>query len=75
MSVCLFLALFLGAGLAAAQEPDTSRVFASEHNYLLSFPRLLWTGLVYPLGEFTIYAERTQLPKRTGARPIPSICT
>lgn len=57
LMVCLLWAL-----PAAAQPADT--VFASSHNYLLSFPRLLWTGLVHPLGAFTIYAERTELPRR-----------
>ena len=44
--------------------PDTTRVYASGHNYLLSWPRLLWTGLVYPVGQLTIYTEHEELPQR-----------
>lgn len=43
--------------------PD-SVAFATKHYPALQIPQLLWTGLVYPLGEFTIYAEHTELPTR-----------
>lgn len=63
---CALVALLVWATASLAQAPeDTSQAFASRHNYLLSFPRLVWTAVVYPLGAFTIYAERTELPRRT----------
>jgi len=58
----LSLLLLLWALPVAAQPADS--VFASPRNSPLSWPRLLWTGLVHPLGMFTIYAERTELPRR-----------
>jgi hypothetical protein len=63
--VLVFLLLLAGlaAPLPASAQPADS-VFSSPRNYLLSWPRLLWTGLVQPLGAFTVYAERTELPRR-----------
>ena len=55
----------LGDGLPEAEATaDTTAVYASRHNYLLSLPRILWTWMVYPLGQATIYAEREELPQR-----------
>ncbi|NKB70804.1 MAG: BamA/TamA family outer membrane protein [Candidatus Latescibacteria bacterium] len=60
------LAVFLSAlGPSAAAAADTTDVYATRHNHLLSLPRLLWTGLVYPLGALTIYAEHEEVPRRT----------
>ena len=58
--ICFFAVL-----PAQSQEahPD-SVAFATKHYPALQIPQLLWTGLVYPLGEFTIYSERTELPTR-----------
>ena len=56
--------LLLSAPISDAAA-DTTDVYATRHNHLLSLPRLLWTGLVYPLGAFTIYAEGEELPRRT----------
>ena len=43
---------------------DSTTAYASKHYPLLQVPQLLWMGLVYPLGQFTIYAEHTKLPQR-----------
>lgn len=48
----------------SAQPADSVKAFSSPHRPLLSWPRSLWTAVVYPLGAFTIYAERTELPRR-----------
>jgi len=47
-----------------ATKADSSVAYATKHYPLLQVPQLLWTGLVYPLGQFTIYAERNKLPQR-----------
>ena len=63
-SVALLLAV---GGPAAGQQlaaTDTNDVYQTKHHYWLSFPQLLWTGLVWPLGQFTIYAEHSELPQR-----------
>ena len=55
----------IGDGLPSSMAaPDTTRVYATRHNYLLSFPRLLWTWMVYPIGQMTIYTEHEELPQR-----------
>ena len=48
----------------ADTRPDTSEVFATRHYFLLELPQKVWDVLIYPLGWFTIYAERTELPQR-----------
>ena len=60
MLICLIAVL-----PAQAQEthPD-SVAYQTKHYPALQIPQLLWTGLVYPLGEFTIYAEHTELATR-----------
>lgn len=55
------------AGTGSAQEGtigDTSRVYETRHYPALELPQKLWRGLIYPLGEFVIYAEHSELPKR-----------
>jgi len=43
---------------------DTSDAYETRHYLALELPQKLWNVLIYPLGEFTIYAERAELPKR-----------
>ena len=57
----VFAALPVGAQEAAG---DTSAVYETKHYAVLELPQKLWSVLVYPLGQFTIYAEDTELPKR-----------
>ena len=65
----LLLALLLGgiaAGSAPAQAPadvDTTDVYETRHYPMLEWPQKVWNVLVYPLGQFTIYAERAELPE------------
>lgn len=50
-----------GSASAAA---DSTAAYESKHYPILQVPQFLWMGLLYPLGEFTIYAEHTRLPQR-----------
>ncbi len=55
----------LGDGLPTPRSaPDTTQVYSTPHNYLLSMPRLLWTWMVYPVGQLAIYTEHEELPQR-----------
>ena len=57
----------VAAGAGNAQEGaagDTSDVYETRHYLALELPQKLWRGLIYPLGEFVIYAEHSELPKR-----------
>ncbi len=47
--------------LSAAAPVDSSDVYSSPGRSILSFPQVLWDVLVYPIGEFTIYAEHGKL--------------
>ncbi|MCZ6635871.1 MAG: hypothetical protein O7G87_20935, partial [bacterium] len=40
---------------------DSTDVYVTRKNHLLKLPSYLWMGLVYPLGEFAIYAEHAKL--------------
>ena len=62
----LLLVVLLCGGVSAeeAARNDTTDVYETRHYPLLSVPRLVWTGLVYPLGRFVIYAEAEELPER-----------
>ena len=44
--------------------PDSTDVYETKHYPVLSLPQTLWTFLVYPLGQATIYAEHEKLPKK-----------
>jgi len=63
---CCLSLVVLGAFPAAAQErmAADSLAYESKHYPALQVPQLLWNGLVYPLGQFTIYSEHTRLPQR-----------
>ena len=57
----------LAAGAGSAREGavgDTSDVYETRHYPVLELPQKLWRGLIYPLGEFVIYAEHSEMPKR-----------
>ena len=43
---------------------DSADVYETKRYPYLTFPRFLWNGLVWPLGQFTIYSEHTELPQR-----------
>ena len=43
--------------ISQTAELDSSVVYASSRNEILALPSYLWAGLIYPLGELTIYAE------------------
>ncbi len=43
---------------AAAAGTDTTEVYETRHNHVLAFPRYVWNTLTWPLGKFTIWAER-----------------
>ena len=43
---------------------DSSDAYETRHYTLLELPQKLWNVLIYPLGQFTIYAEREELPKQ-----------
>jgi outer membrane protein assembly factor BamA len=65
--LCLVVLFSLETAPCRAQqaaEADTNDAFESKSYPLLALPRLAWTALVYPLGQLTIYAERTKFPKR-----------
>ena len=47
--------------LAQGATVDSSDVYVTRTNHLLALPRYIWTGMVYPLGAFTIYAEHARL--------------
>gem|GEM_PF-1149927 len=53
------------SSLAQPAPADTTSAFASRDNPLLALPRHLWNFVMYPLGEFTIHAERSRLPERS----------
>jgi len=64
----LFASAVWGAlfGIAVAEEdaPDSTDVFETKHYTVLELPQKVWNALIYPLGEFTIYAEHSELPQR-----------
>ena len=71
ISTLLALALVAGASIAApaqaeksAAAADSTDTYETKHYHYLSFPRLLWSAAVYPLGQFAIYAERGELRRR-----------
>lgn len=43
---------------------DSSDVYTSPDMPVARLPQMLWNALIYPLGQFTIYAEATELPRR-----------
>lgn len=45
-------------------QPDTTQVYRTSNNLVLQLPRLVWTWMIYPLGQATIYTEREELPQR-----------
>ena len=50
--------------LSNAAPVDKDDVYTSSHYPFLSLPRYLWSGLVYPLGQFAIYAEHAKIWKQ-----------
>lgn len=54
----------LGDGLPKNGAVDSTHTYASSDLMVARLPQMLWNGLVYPIGEFVIYAERTELPRR-----------
>ena len=48
----------LRAGPTAMAEVDTVDVYETRHNHLLALPKYLWSALIYPIGQLTIWAER-----------------
>jgi hypothetical protein len=59
------LAADLGDGLPEpGAASDTTLVYRTSGNPLLSFPRSLWTWMVWPLGQATIWAEHEEVPQR-----------
>lgn len=63
-SVALVLGLSLGLAAADEGEDAVGDAYESPHSPLLTLPQTAWNALVYPIGEFTIYAEHTELPQR-----------
>ena len=63
-----FASIVWGAllGMAVAEESvsDSTGVFETRHYTALELPQKMWNALVYPIGEFTIYAEHSELPQR-----------
>ena len=45
-------------------QADSLDVYETKHYPILQLPQTIFNYLVYPLGEFTIYAERSELPQR-----------
>ena len=67
LKILLFvLLLCYPATWVFAQETaaDSSDAYETRHYTLLELPQKLWNVLIYPLGQFTIYAEREELPKQ-----------
>lgn len=60
----VLVCLVLPAGAQQVAWQDTSAVYETKHNIALELPQKLWTALVYPLGQLTIYAEHNELPKK-----------
>lgn len=68
---CVAAALCLVAVPARGDDPygqavapawgDTTDVYQTAHYRVLQVPQYLWDFLVYPLGQFTIYAEHEEL--------------
>ncbi len=48
----------------AAAETDTTDVYETRRNHVLAFPKYVWNALVFPLGKFTIWLERKEIPQR-----------
>ena len=48
----------------AAAETDTTDVYETRHNHVLAFPKYVWNALVFPIGKFTIWVERKEIPQR-----------
>ena len=53
-------------GFAAATETDTADVYETRHNPVLTFPKHVWNALVYPIGQFTNWAEAKGMFARGG---------
>ena len=49
---------------AAAPESDTTDVYETRRNHVLAFPKYVWDALVFPIGKFTIWLERKEIPQR-----------
>ncbi len=47
--------------LTKVSEVDSTDVYASKINHLLRLPQYAWSALVFPLGQFAIYAEHSKL--------------
>ncbi len=43
---------------------DSTDVYETTHYPVLQLPQTVWTWLVYPIGQATIYAEHEKLPKK-----------
>lgn len=52
------------AGGSEAIQADSTDVYETVHYPVLELPQTVWTWLVYPLGQATIYAENEKLPKK-----------
>ena len=48
----------------AAAETDTTDVYETRRNHVLAFPQYVWNALVFPIGQFTIWLERKEIPQR-----------
>ena len=49
---------------AAAADTDTTDVYETRRNHVLAFPQYVWNALVFPIGKFTIWLERKEIPQR-----------
>ena len=50
--------------LDLAAPTDSSDVYSSKTNHFLALPKYLWSFLVYPLGQVTIYTEHVELASK-----------
>ncbi len=58
MSAVLAVPAGSQAAPTPAAETDTLDVYETRHNHLLALPKHLWNALIYPIGQFTIWAVR-----------------
>lgn len=74
-TICIAMHLAPQPGFAAGPEketglienaakPDTVESYRSSHNYLLSFPQLLWNFVVWPVGQAVIWEEHNAIHER-----------
>lgn len=49
---------------AAEAGTDTTDVYETRRNHVLAFPKYVWDALVFPIGKFTIWLERKEIPQR-----------